>query len=482
MNLKKLAENISVAMIAQMVNMLVSIATVILAPKVMGAEQYGYWQLFIFYGSYVGLFQLGINDGVYLLNGGVERDSINRRSIASQFWFSVAYQLAMVTAVIPFVLNANFGGSREFVLLAIAIFLVIYNATSYIGYVFQAMNETKVYSRSVILERGLLFVGLCILLALGIESFEPYIVTFVVTKACALAYCLLVGRGFVFLKPYSLLKTAHIAGSSIKVGAQLLVAVNAGSLVVGVARFVIDSSWSIETFGMVSFSLSIVNFIMAFIGQVSMVLFPALRQCSPDELKRYYIKCRDLLTVMLPAALVLYWPARLFVNAWLPGYSDAVYFMGLLAPLCVFDGRMNILCTTYFKVLRMETTMLAINLATLVVSACGCMLVAALGLPVEAVLITALFSVAMRCVVSEEAVSRRMRLGFQRSPILSVLPVAVFIAAGYWLGALASFVVYVIFLFALIILNRNTLSELAVRLRFAHKNDSSLKVGKDEGK
>lgn len=466
MNLKKLAENISVAMIAQLVNMLVSVATVILAPKVMDANQYGYWQLFIFYGSYAGLLQLGINDGTYLLNGGIERDEINRRNIASQFWFSIAYQLAIVMAAMPLIVCADIEANREFVFLALAVFIIIFNAASYIGYVFQAMNETKVYSRSVIVERGLLFIGLIALLVLGVECFKPYVITFIITKICALIYCLVVGRELVFLRPRKFIETARLAWGSIKVGAQLLVAVNAGSLVIGVARFVIDANWPIETFGMVSFSLSIVNFIMAFIGQISMVLFPALRQCSFDDLRRYFVKCRNLLTLILPAALILYWPARIFVNAWLPGYSEATYYMGLLAPICIFDGRMNVLCTTYFKVLRMETTMLIINLATLAASFCGCIVVATFRLPVEAVLLMALFAVAVRCIVSEEMVSQRLNFKSWPSLVSIILPAIVFIAACHWLDSICSFLAYFVYLLLLFMFNRRTLS--SVLARFAN--------------
>lgn len=465
MNLPKLVENISAAMVAQLVNMLVSIATVILAPKVLGAEQYGYWQLFIFYGTYVSLFHLGINDGVYLLNGGKGRNEIDKRQIASQFWFSVAYQLAMVAATIPVAVFVDTEASRMFVLLALAVFLVICNAASYIGYVFQAMNETKVYSQSVIVERGLLFAGLCILLVLGVSSFEPYVVTFIATKACALIYCLIRGHDFIFLRPEALSETARSAWKSIKAGSQLLVAVNAGSLVIGVARFAVDASWSIETFGMVSFSLSIVNFIMAFVGQVSMVLFPALRQCTRDELRRYFIKGRDVLAIILPASLILYWPACVFVDAWLPAYREATHYMALLAPLCIFDGRMNILCTTYFKVLRMETVLLVVNLTTLALCACGCSLAVGLGMPVEAVLVVALLVVALRSVASEMLVARRMRVEVHSTVVRDAIPAVVFVSACYWLSETASFAVYSALLSLLFLLNRRVLADLICRLK-----------------
>lgn len=455
MNFSKLLENFSVALVAQTVSMLVSIATVILAPKVMNVNQYGYWQLYIFYVGYVNLFNLGINDGVYLLNGGKSREDIDKRNIASQFWFSIAYQFAMVMAALPVIVCVNVEADRVFVLLSLLVSLLICNASSYVGYVFQALNETKEYSKSIIVDRGVLFVGLCMMLVIGVESFEPYVVVFIASKACALAYCLNKGHDFIFSRPLNFVETSHCAWKSIKVGSQLLIAVNAGTLVIGVARFIIDASCSIEVFGMVSFSLSIVNFIMAFVGQVAMVLFPALRQCLPNELKNYFTKGRELLSAVLPIALVLYWPACVFVDVWLPEYQNALHYMALLAPLCIFEGRMSILCTTFFKVLRMETALLAVNLVTLAACVCGCLIVTAMGMSVEAVLLVVLVVVAIRCIGSEFLVSHHINISIHASVVCDIMPTLVFLCACNILSFPVACAVYVAFLSVFIMYNRH---------------------------
>lgn len=459
MNLSKLVENTSVALLAQTVSMLTSIATVILAPKVMDVGQYAYWQLFTFYSVYVNILNFGINDGVYLLNGGKSPDEINKRQIASLFWFSFVFQLALALAAVPVIIFSETDANRTFVLLSTAAFMVVCNLASYIGYIFQAINETKIYSQSVIVERGVLLVGFCILLSLGVRSFELYVFTSIGAKTLAMIFCLIKGREFVFIRPNGFFETARDAWNSIKVGFQLLIAVNAGTLVVGVARFVIDSNWSIETFGMVSFSLSIVNFIMAFVGQVAMVLFPALSQCTRDELIRYFTKGRDMLAVLAPAALILYWPACAFVDAWLPDYREATYYMALLVPLCLFDSRMNILSTTYFKVLHKETAMLVVNVASLAVCAIVCSLTAVLGAPVEVILIELLIVVAARSIVGEMLVSHMLQLDIQSSIVRDIMPAIVFIAVNLCLDWSVSLVTYSLFLLVLFLHNHEVISD-----------------------
>lgn len=92
MNLKSLASNAIIAFLSQGVSLVVSMIMSLMVPKVLGVESYGYWQLFIFYASYCGFFHFGLNDGVYLIEGGKGRADIDKKSINSQFCFLVAMQ------------------------------------------------------------------------------------------------------------------------------------------------------------------------------------------------------------------------------------------------------------------------------------------------------------------------------------------------------------------------------------------------------
>lgn len=118
----------------------------LLVPKVLGVTTYGYWQLFVFYVSYSGFFHLGLNDGVYLIEGGRTRIEIDKKLINSQF--IVASVMRLGAGLLISLAGVVFADSsqRRFVLLAFALYTVMLNLSSYFGYVFQAMNETKLYS------------------------------------------------------------------------------------------------------------------------------------------------------------------------------------------------------------------------------------------------------------------------------------------------------------------------------------------------
>lgn len=63
-------KNILYAFLAQGIALFLSVLMSLIVPKILGVEQYSYWQLFIFYTGYVGFFHFGLNDGVYLRLGG----------------------------------------------------------------------------------------------------------------------------------------------------------------------------------------------------------------------------------------------------------------------------------------------------------------------------------------------------------------------------------------------------------------------------
>ena len=64
--------------------MLVSAILTVFVPKLLRITDYGFWQLFMFYQGYIGVFHLGWNDGIYLQIGGKKYEELNRKELFSQ--------------------------------------------------------------------------------------------------------------------------------------------------------------------------------------------------------------------------------------------------------------------------------------------------------------------------------------------------------------------------------------------------------------
>lgn len=427
MNLKSLASNAIIAFLSQGVSLVVSMIMSLMVPKVLGVESYGYWQLFIFYASYCGFFHFGLNDGVYLIEGGKGRADIDKKSINSQFCFLVAMQsligLSIGVATFLFCKDAH----RSFVFYSFALYTLTMNLSAYLGYVFQAMNETKLFSYMTILERLAFLVPMFVMVLIRIPHFEPFVVAYLCARCIALAYSSWNARDILTSRRYSFSHSISISIASIKVGFSLMVANVASMLILGTMRAMVDSAWGIEVFGRVSFALSIVNFVIMFVSQASMVLFPALRQGSDDERRVFYRGIRDMMAVLFPLAYLAYYPISTLLSLWLPQYTDSMHYLAFLLPVCVFETKMDVCGTTYFKVLREERTLLKVNLMAVFASA----LLSAIGVyllnSVEFALLGAVISIIGRSLWSERYLNKILKVASSSVSVYEIIITGMFI-------------------------------------------------------
>ena len=61
--------NASYAVASNLIQLIISTLVILVLPRLIGVEEYGFWQLYLFYVSYVGFAHLGWIDGIYLKYG-----------------------------------------------------------------------------------------------------------------------------------------------------------------------------------------------------------------------------------------------------------------------------------------------------------------------------------------------------------------------------------------------------------------------------
>lgn len=420
MKYKQLLGNSLIAFFAQGIGTLASIVTALIVPKVLGVVGFGYWQLFIFYTSYVGFFHLGLCDGAYLKLGGMSRVDIDKKRSNAVFWVGMAYQSLFVLIASVIVWTSPADSDRKLVLFSSAVVLILLNSATYLGYIFQALNETKLYSYSIIVDRVAFAVLVIICVVMRLSDFRFYIGAFMVGKLFSLVYCVIKGWDFFCAGLVPFVEAAREALDDIRVGGKLMLANIASMLILGVVRFAIDGHWGIAVFGEVSFALSLALFIMQFVMQVSMVLFPALRKASGQERRSVYRTISEILDLLMPFVFVLYFPMVMVLDRWLPQYHQSFFYFALLLPICIFDGKMDITCTTFFKVLRRERLLLVINMGTLLLSAALTWIQVILFDSLIGVLLSVVGVLILRSIVSELILNREMDLSL---PITIVVPI-----------------------------------------------------------
>lgn len=451
MDLRKLVGSLSVAVAAQLVAVVMSVLMTFLVPKVLDVREFAYWQLFIFYSSYVGILTLGINDGVYLVTGGMSRETVDKRGIGSQFYLLSGLQVLFATLAIIVCRLVVIDPGRSDVLFATAVYLFCFNLMGFLGYLFQALDETKLYSFAVIISRGSFLVPLVVLLVHRNESAKVYMACYVAAQLLGLIFCLVKGREFLLVKPMPFGAAMSSAVTSARVGVKLVIANVSSLLILGAMRFIVDKKWGIEAFGEVSFALSLVLFVISFVMQISMVLFPALRRIDHGALMRAFRGLRIALTLLLPFAYLAYFPLRRLVAVWLPQYEAAVWYLGILLPICVFDSRMSLLGSTFLKVLRFERVLLAINVVSMVVSIIGVLVAARVFDSITLTVLAPVVVIVGRSIVAEVMIGRYLGSVAWASAAGDVGLTIVFLGLSLFVGGRAGFVIYGALILAVIV-------------------------------
>lgn len=458
-----LLTNLSYVILAQGVSLLLSVMMSLVVPKALGVSEFGYWQLFLLYAGFVGFFHFGLNDGIYLRFGGTSYSELDHRSLGSQFWLAIAGQSLIALGVLFYALLWVDDPARRFVLMSTAVFLVLNNANNYLCFIFQLSNRAKVYSLSIVANKIFFLICVILLLLLRERSFIPFVVWYLFAQLLGLGYVVVMARKIVFTQLISITKALLQIWINIKVGINLMVSNVADLLVLSVGRFAIDSGWGIATFGRVSFALSLTSFFILFISQVSVVFFPALRLTDSENQKRYFRTGREVLGVLLVGILLAYFPMRVLLVEWLPQYRTSLIYLVILLPLCTYDGKMQLLCATYLKVLRRERTLLLINVGTCALSVILTILSTRVFHSVYAVLFSMTFVIAARSIVSEILLSRMFGVTFWKSIIGETVMVGVFLTATVAVDTRTGFFVYLSALLVYLFLKRATIKHFVVR-------------------
>ncbi|MCI9098503.1 MAG: hypothetical protein HFH58_01260 [Lachnospiraceae bacterium] len=435
--------NLMMAFLAQGISLLMSVFMSFVVPKFLGVIEYSYWQLFIFYVGYVGFFHFGYNDGIYLRLGGKHYEKLDYKQLGTQFRILAVMQIVVALLI---ALAANFMVSeqkRVYVWVCAAIYLIFNNLHLFYGYVFQAVNETKIFSKATILDRVCVLGFMTILLVKRETSFFPFILTYTISKSFAFIYVCYCGKEILLSKPIQIKIALKDMWISFSCGIKLVIANLMSMLVLGIGRIVIDNAWGIEEFGKISLALSLTNFFLVFIQQVSMVLFPALRRTSEGKLRSIYNHIRIALGLLLPFVFICYFPIKGLVSLWLPRYVDSIKYLSLLLPLCTFDGKMQMLCNTYLKVLRQEKRLLQVNIISFLVSFILSFVSAYIFCNMTMVIVSMVFTIAFRSILAELYLSKLMGVKIIKMLIQEIAAAGIFMAATWFLDARIAFLIII---------------------------------------
>lgn len=364
----RLVRNISYSVMANLVSLLVGVAVVLLVPKLVGVEEYGYFQLFLFFIGYVGFFHFGWADGIILRYAGERWERLNRPRFAGQTAFFLLFEISLWGLFCFASWICGEEGSRLYVLLSTGLCAVLVLANTFFRFILQATNRIRAFAFLTLSERLTYLLLVLIGLVLKERSFHFYIATYIGAQSISLAVAVFFCRDIIQTRPERWQNIWRETRICLGVGSKLMVANIASMLILGVLRFGIERVWGVATFGKVSLLLSAISFLFIFVNAVSTVLLPSLRGETDDRLRELYFPLRCSLSWFLLLSFAFVWPVQEIAKWWLPAYADALNLLPLVLPVCLYECTVNLTTGTYLKVLRMEKDFLWGNSWALAVS------------------------------------------------------------------------------------------------------------------
>jgi O-antigen/teichoic acid export membrane protein len=434
--------NFSFTLTSNLIVMIVSALVVFIVPKLIGVEEYGYWQLFLFYSSFVPFLQFGWNDGIYLRYGGKEYSELDKGLFFSQFILLVISQLLIAVCLYfysnYFILDSN----KILIFQFTAFYLFLVNVRYMLLFILQGTNRIQEYAKITISDKILYCLLLIVFLVYGVRDYKLLIAADLVGKIISLSYAIYCCRDIVFRKLSTFYFSFKEIFYNISVGIKLMFSNTVSMLSIGVVRLGIERTWDVSTFGKVSLTLNISNFVMIFISAVGTVLFPVLRRVDAKELPSIYQNMRTLLMVILLGILIVYHPIKMVFLAWLPKYEDSLIYMALVFPMCVYEGKMSLLVNTYLKTLRKEKVMLIINLILLVLSVLITIITTQVSKSLNLTILSIVILLAFRSIIAEIYLSKILGIIIYKDIAIEIIMTLIFILVGWFVKSWVSVTLY----------------------------------------
>lgn len=441
---KAVFRKIYYAISANLLNLLISLLMSLGIPKLLGLQQYGYWQLYIFYVGYVGFFHFGLADGVYLRYGGRYYDDLDKPLMHSQYWLLTIVEAAIFTAIAVLAATLAHDDRKGIILIAAGLNCVLLLPRTLLLHLLQSTGRIKEYARNLIAEKILYLLLVIFLLVCGARNFEYLLLADIGAKAVAMLVIAWVCRDIVGARRVRFSSALLEFRKNVSAGVKLLFANLAGMLIIGIIRFGIERNWEIATFGKVSFSLSISHSIIVFIAAVGIVFFPIIKRSDPDKLPMMYDTFGGLLSGILTCFLMFYFPMRQLLALWLPQYAEAIDYLAILFPICIFEARSSLLINTYLKALREERAMLLMNLCAVIVSMATTAVVVFWLEDLTLTIMSMVFLYMFKCVLPDLYLQKKMKMKHSAEWLWQILVTVIFVSSNWHVGGIWGWAAYIL--------------------------------------
>jgi O-antigen/teichoic acid export membrane protein len=462
-NVRQVKKSILLSVGAQVVSLLVSVLLNLIVPKYISEYQYAYWQTYLLYISYVGILHFGLLDGIVLRYSQYDYDELEKPRIRSQF-IVLLVVTSCITIISMLIANIFYNGIARDIIILVAIGIITRNLFTYTSYTFQITNRISKYALLIISQRVLFGIGVGALLILGVRDYY----WFCIVDLCCDAFGCLLGarfnRGLYFGKLIGFKQVIKETWSNVSSGILLLVANWSSMLLVGSAKMIIQWRWDQLVFGKISFAFSLSNLFLTFVTAISVVLFPSLKRMRVEELPSVYRGIRNAVSPILLFTMILYFPGCWILEKWIPVYQPSLVYLGILLPIIIYTSNVSLLTNNYLKAYRKEKSMFFVNLISIGIAFLLYTLCAYVLESVTMVLLSVVFVIMLRSILSEIVVMKLISSYFYTDFIIEGVMTVIFILCARMFSLQTGCLIYICALIIYAYVYRRNIKEMTAKI------------------
>lgn len=457
MNFKK---GMMYVFIANVINLIISLFTGFVLPKLLSIDSYANIKLFQLYITYIGILHFGFADGMYLKNGGKSIDNVNRKEILDEFKTFKIFQFVInIIAIIVSILLKN-----EMLLFCSIVILPI-NIGNYIRNLYQAIGEFKRYSRFTNINTLLIFaINIILLLIVKTDNYYIYIISYIVIY---FVYWLIIEKENrkLFEKEKTEFNIKYLI-EDVKSGFFLMIGNFCNVIFTSIDRIFVQNLLGTIKFAFYSFAVSVENLMNVFITPISTVMYNYL--CNNKDVKKV-IDIKKIILIFSAFIISIVFGAKFIINLWIEKYSGAVIVMILLFAAQYVSIIIRCIHVNLYKAEKKQNRYFFIMLSVVIISIILNIIFYNINRTIESIALATLITNIIWFIIGELDF-KEYRLHLKEYLYMGMLLI-IFILCGCITNSIYGFIIYIIsvILLSLILLRENFEYCLKQGLRYFRK-------------
>lgn len=318
MGLKK---GITYVFIANIINLIISLFTGFVLPKLLSVDTYASIKLFQLYITYITVLHLGFSDGMYLRIGGKDIEKIDKKEMLSEFKTFKIFQVIVTAIAIAVSLIL-----KNQILLFCSLVVLPINIGDYLRQVYQATGLFKKYSIFTNINTLLVFlVNIFLLFVIKTDDYAKYIVGYIIVY---IIYWITIEieTKKIFGKEEVKADIKYLI-NDVKSGFLLLIGNFCNIIFTGIDRLFVQYLLGTIKFAFYSFAVSIESLMSVFITPISTVMYNYL--CNNKE-KQEVLRIKKIIVLFSAVIIAVVFPAKFIIQIWIQKYNDALNVLFIL--------------------------------------------------------------------------------------------------------------------------------------------------------